>query len=58
MTSYRLRIFLTWPFRMAILVISQVVACIPGTTYGEVATIHQGPCQRCVGLAVKGPQEN
>jgi len=58
MTSYMIRERLMWPIRMLILLASRIVGFIPGTTYGEVASMHDGPCRRCVGQAVMGPQES
>ena len=55
---YTFRYVLLKPVRFCIRWLARGVGAIPGTTYGEVAEMHTGPCQRCVGRAVQGAPES
>jgi len=52
---YLVRWYIFAPMRWSIRTLAEIVSCVPGTTNGEVAEMHRGPCQRCVGRSVKGP---
>jgi hypothetical protein len=54
MSIYSFRYWGLKPVRMLVRLLSNVVRLVPGTTYGEAAEMHSGPCSRCVGRALEG----
>ncbi len=54
---YTIRYNFLWIPRRVIRLMAKVVSAVPGTTFGEVAEMHSGPCSRCVGYAIRGPLE-
>lgn len=55
-SAYGARYVLLWPARQAVRVLGLALSKVPGTTYGEIAEMHDGPCSRCVGRALReGP---
>ena len=46
-----MKTFIRWSVSWIVRV-ARATAC---TTYGEIAELSAGPCQRCVGHAVSGP---
>ncbi len=55
---YRTRTRLLYLPRMFVRTLSRIVGAVPGTTFGEIADMHDGPCMRCVGKSVEGPPED
>ena len=49
---YRTRYALLFPLRMVVYVCVAFISKVPGTTFGEVASMSKGPCHRCVGRAL------
>ena len=52
MEAYTWRCRFMWLFRKLVYLSAEVIRRVPGTTFGEVASMHRGPCQRCVGRAL------
>ena len=50
--NYTIRYLCLRPLRLAVRAFAGLVACVPGTTFGEIAEMAPGPCSRCVGYAV------
>jgi hypothetical protein len=51
--NYKTRYQLLRIPRWLVRALSRIVGAVPGTTFGEVADMHDGPCMRCVGKSVE-----
>jgi len=55
---YLIRWHALWPVRQVVRGMAWLVAQVPGTTFGEIASMAPGPCDRCVGRAIQSPPES